>query len=378
MGRIMGDNTDKTTNLKDIFNDVVDNNSDFDAKKDAIYKDKVELQYDKLQKRQKENKKIKDLDLISQAKKNVKKIQEESTSYINATKKRKMFLNRQFSLAVPYGPKNVILMGAKTGDGKSSIGCNICYHELLQSGRPMYISNEENAGDVFNRVTCLFRKWAYLNHDKFTDEQNAIFEKSIATLSSRMTVIDNNFDSDIPHLTTSPEGVQSVFDSVLKMEYPPTVIILDYYQNISHSTTDPKMVPWQAQDKFAKMLDQYKNRLPCPVIVLAQMKPQAKDSTDFKHRIEGRITIYNTCTCAIEIRADREGLRTELIFHKNRFSESIGTSLFVGFDRGRFVEYSDNWVAQSKLKRLKKEEQKMMKYITKAKPEEEPEDEGEE
>jgi len=284
----------------------------------------------------------------------IAEIQKDSREYIEAARKAMMFISKEFKDIVPFFRKNLILIGGKTGEGKSTTVANIVSSTMKQSDREtgarkrvLVITNEEKREDVYNRITCLAKGWHYTNHNKFTDEQAATFEKYIPILAKDgwLTVVDDTFGSTkeapISGMTTSLEGIQTIFDNLIRDEIYYDVVIIDYYQNIKLSKKNPSLDEWKVQAMLAAVLDQYKNTYPAPIVLLAQVSPPDKEGkSSFKSRIEGRKVILNVCTCCIEIVADRENLKTEWIVHKSRFNESVGGKFFTGYSNGRFVPYT--------------------------------------
>lgn len=296
-------------------------------------------------------------------------LQHENQEYMRSAKIAMGFVNSTFKKVVPYFRKNIILIGAKTGDGKSTTAANIIYSTISQknpiTGKPrraLVITNEERREDVYNRVTCLARGWHYTNHDEFTDEQIEFFDKSIEVLTrtQRLQVVDNTFKGTMG-LTSSIEGIQTIFDNLIRDKVYYDVIIIDYYQNVNHSKKDPHLNQWEAQAKLANLLDRYKNIYPAPIVVLAQTNPPDKSNTPFQQRIRGRKSIVDVSTCVLEMVADRENLRTQWIVHKNRFVESIGQGFFTGYNKGRFVEYTKEF----QINVAKYKEEKMARSVLK-------------
>ena len=76
--------------------------------------------------------------------------------------------------------------------------------------------------------------------------------------SGKFTVIEDTYEG-ISGWTTTPEGIELIFDNLIKNEEWYDAVIIDYYQNISSSKTDPSMVPWQVQEKFNNMIDKMKH-----------------------------------------------------------------------------------------------------------------------
>lgn len=284
-------------------------------------------------------------------------VQKESREYIEAARNGIVFINSAFSGKVPFFRKNLILIGGKTGEGKSTTVANIVATTMREISpitgkrcRVLVLTNEEKAEDVYNRITCFAKGWHYTNHDKFTDEQSKEFERYIPILAKDgwLTVVDDNFGSTPENqtsgVTTSIEGIQAVFDGLIRDGVYYDAVLIDYYQNVKFSKKNPYLNEWEVQAQFAAMLDKYKNLYPAPIVLMAQVSPPNEDNTvPFKVRIEGRKSILNVSTCSMEMIADRENKCTEWVVHKSRFNEHVGNSFHTGYDKGRFVLHSDEF-----------------------------------
>jgi KaiC/GvpD/RAD55 family RecA-like ATPase len=245
---------------------------------------------------------------------------------------------------MPFFRKNLILIGALTGSGKSTATANITLATILQGERVLVITNEETPDDVYGRVVALIKGWAYTKHENFSDEQKQITKEMIPILAQRLVVIDHNYKG-LSDFTTSIEGIQGIFDSLLKNDTKFGCIIIDYYQNVASSKQNPSATTNEISERFAKMLDKFKNEYPAPIVLLSQLMPtNPKSPAAFRDRIEGRKIITNVATCAVELRANREQGCSEWIFHKSRFNEFIGKSVTTGFQRGKYVKYDANFV----------------------------------
>jgi len=156
-----------------------------------------------------------------------------SRNYIQAARNCMKFINSAFDGIIPYFRKNLILIGGKTGEGKSTAVANIVASTLKQIDpvtgkrcRVLVISNEESVEDVYNRITSFAKGWSYVNHDKFTDEQIQVFDEYIQVLTKDgwLNVIDDSYggtpEAPVSGVTTSIEGIQAIFDNLLKGEEP--------------------------------------------------------------------------------------------------------------------------------------------------------------
>lgn len=278
-------------------------------------------------------------------------LQKENMDYMYAAKKKMRFMNKEFDDAIPFYRKNLILIGGATGDGKSTTVANIISESISQVDEEgkrrkiLVITNEEKAEDVYNRVTCLGKGWHYTNHDKFDDAKVKFLTEAIKPLSSVLTVVDDTYGGS-SGVTTTLEGICDIFENLLANKTWYSAVLIDYYQNVDTSRMNPEMNQYQVQAALAKKLDKYKNRYPAPIIVLAQVRPADEANTPFKIRVEGSKSISNVSTCAIELVAHKEELKSQWIIHKSRFNEAVGAGIETGYDMGRHVEYNDEFRAK--------------------------------
>lgn len=330
------------------------------AKELTLKERKVELELEKLEKNDRELSTAQNTNYSGLSEGQIINIQKESREYIEAARNGILFINKAFNGKIPFFRKNLILIGGKTGEGKSTTIANIVATTMRTESpiagrrcKVLVLTNEEKAEDVYNRITCFAKGWHYTNHDKFSDEQVQTFDKYIPILAKDgwLTVVDDNFGStdenQISGVTTSIEGIQAVFDGLIRDGVYYDAILIDYYQNVKFSKKNPYLNEWEVQAQFAAMLDKYKNIYPAPIVLMAQVSPPNEENTvPFKVRIEGRKSILNVATCSIEMIADRENKCTEWVIHKSRFNEYVGDSFTTGYDKGRFVIHSDEFKKQ--------------------------------
>jgi hypothetical protein len=337
--------------------ELMKKDAELDRLKDEISLKKAKLdqnrytqQLEELEQNQKDLAIAKNLDFSCMSLEQQESTLKEFDDYFAAAKKKMIFINQTFSEFVPFFRKNLLLLGASTGKGKSTAAANIAFSLLRQRNpetgklyRCMVITNEERAEDVYNRVTFLGRGWHYVNHDEFTPEQISVCRQAIPALANggRLMVVDNTYGG-AHGITTSIEGIESIFENMIAKGDFYDCIIIDYYQNIINSKKNPYLDEFKVQAKLARMLDQYKNIYPAPIVLLAQVNPltDEDDHTPFNRRIAGRKLIMDVCTFAAEMSIDYARRATQFVFWKSRFTKAVGQSLLAGYDKGKLVPYT--------------------------------------
>lgn len=319
--------------------------------KDLILREhRVELQLGTLLKNKEELEKGKSIDFSSLPKEYVDELVSSSNEYIDAAKKSMCFMNEDFRLIVPYFKKNLILIGADTGDGKSTTVANVIYSTVMtinpatgKPGRVMVLSNEEAPEDFYNRITAIHKGLKYTNHNLITDGERDEYAKFIPKWCENniLSIIGDTYQG-ISGWTTTLEGIEKIFTSLLESANPPDVVILDYYQNIKQSKNNPELDQYKCQSMFAAFLDKMKLVYPGPIVVMAQMKRLAgdEDTTPFNVRLKGSKEICDKATFIAEITPERALLRSRWKVWKSRFNDSTGEEFHIGYDRGKFVPYS--------------------------------------
>lgn len=299
-------------------------------------------------------------------------IQKSNDDYMEAAKHAMTFIDPVFDHLIPFFRKNFILIGARTGEGKSTAVANIAYTTIAKTNpltgklrRVLVLTNEERSEDFYNRITALIKKWHYTSHSKFTDEQRSVFSKMIPMLASsgNLTVIDNNHNGS-HGVTTSLEGIEGIFENLIKNGEFYDAILIDYYQNIIHSKNFPHLSENEVQARLSRMMDKYKNIYPAPIVMMAQITPLDKEGKlPFQHRIKGRKLIMDPSTCAIEMIRDVKLSSTRWIVHKSRFTEAIGMDITTGYDKGKFVPYTTAFVENVQKMAYEREARRINKQI---------------
>jgi predicted ATP-dependent serine protease len=312
--------------------------NDLDVKSTKIKEVRTNTQYKRIVENETKAQAMDKIDLFNRSPDYYEKLAEDNSEYLDSAKESPEFLTEDFNDVVPFFPKNLIIIGAKSGEGKSTIASNIALGTISQNKHCLMITNEEVDTDVFNRITCLIKKWKYTNHKEFTAEQKAAFNANYKFLGNRLSVI-NDMSNGTGGATTTLQGLRSILDKVVASEIKPGCIIIDYFQNICEDIETAGEGEYFVLKRVASLLDKYRKYVGCPIVVMVQLKAQADEASDFKFRIEHCKEIYTKATCALEVKADRENHRTIFTPHKGRFNEHLGKDIPVGFDKGRYVKY---------------------------------------
>jgi replicative DNA helicase len=344
-----------STISKDIVRDNISQVADLAKKEFELRKAKVEIQHENLNKQLKELEGFK-IFKIGATDEKIESLKFQNREYIQLAKTGSVFLNiNDFKGCVPMFARNLIFIGAETGHGKSTLTANIALQFLAQSKRVLIVTNEEHPTDVLNRIICLIKGWAYHDHANITKEQQQEFDKMYPTLCKRLEIIDDSYNG-VGGLTTTIEGLKTIQSSLKDQKEKYDIVIHDYYQNTNASNKNPSMSVYDVQHEVGRSWDQFKNVYNAPIILLAQLKALAKDddSTPFKERIEGRKSIFNFCTCAIEARANKQTQTTEWTFYKSRFQKSIGLTIKTGFEYGKYVKHDIEFSQKIEKQRMDK------------------------
>jgi hypothetical protein len=334
------------------------------SKKFKIEQKRVDVQFQQALEAENDLKIANSLDFGQFSQEQVEQLKQENADYIAAAKEPLVFINRDCDQLIPFFRRNLILVGAISGQGKSTAAANIARSVLAQKdpvtkqkAKVLVITNEQNVNDFYNAIICQIKRWPYSNHSKITPEQQKTFDEcyDLLTKDGWLTVIGDNHGGT-SGLTTSIEGMTSIFENLVNEKIHYSAIIIDYYQNVQFSKLDPTLNEWGVQAKFAGLLDRMKNIYTAPIVLMAQIntKKEKDDSTPFQYRIQGRKVIYTKCTCAVELTAEPEHQRSQLFIRKSRFLEAQNQALFLGYDSGRYVRYDKEFIKKIEEKKAQR------------------------
>lgn len=331
---------------------------DLAEKEFIIRKMKANNAMEQIEQANREMQETKELSFASLTDSQIDAIRLDNLEYLKNAKNNSMFICKTFGDSIPLFARNLIVISGESGNGKSTTVANMTSTMIGEISkvtgkrkRVLVISNEESASDVYNRITCLAKGWEYSDHGNFSAEQIDTFDKMIKALAKYVTVVDKNhgviYGKGIG-LTSSLEGIQSIFEDLVSNKIHYDCIIIDYYQNVKTSKKKPWMDQYSVQADLAAMLDMYKNICSAPIVIFSQMKPQDKEeSKQFEDRMKGSKQIFVASTVSIEMKPYPEDLKTKWIIHKNRFTKATNNKHFwTGFDHGRFVDIDNEFQAK--------------------------------
>lgn len=282
----------------------------------------------------------------------IKSVQENSRVYFEGAKNGMVFLHETFRKWVPMWGGNIVLIGARTGGGKSSVAANLIFSTIQQKNpvtgknrKVLCISAEETPVQVFSRLTCLARNWNFNEQDEFTDEQKEELVDFIPKWAKNGVSV---IGEDGRGSTSSIDGISAILDNLLETKTHYDLILIDYIQKITTSKKNPQMQQFMVLKEVMNLLDAFKNSYPGAICVLSQLKANdAEETLDFQDRLRGSKDIITPTTVALELVAEPKMLRSRFIVRKNRYKGStLGGHVDMGYDRGRFVPYSEEFQKQ--------------------------------
>lgn len=262
--------------------------------------------------------------------------------YRQMLKERITFINPSLTTVVPFTRENLYLICAYSGNGKSTIAANISYPLWQQQKKILVISNEESKQDVIFRIACLHLGENFNEYKKGRMPLTTI--KKIMNLFPAITqwvkVIDVNYKDG---LTTKAEGIENLLEAVRNKDF--SCVMIDYYQLAKYSARDPSANPYTVLDKLRIFFGKYIKNSNIPIVVFAQLHSMGKrNNKDLDSRIKDCPAVYEPSTVVIEVVPDFENQTSDFKIHKDRFG-AAGFRVSCGFDKGKFVDMDEDFVA---------------------------------
>jgi len=340
-------------------------------KRTDVMERELEIKHKRLQESLEMEEAFNNFDVSAGIKEEYARLAIENEEYIKLAKNAKVFLNlNAFKDKIPLFPRNIIYLSAETGKGKSTTVANLTYSYLKGSPKKvLIITNEENPKDVLNRVVFLNEGWYYKGPDEVTEEEAKVCKRYYDAFAERGLHVMHDFSNGVGGTTTTLEGIQLICRIIKKKyeegdEKPYDLILIDYIQKVEGSTKSNE-ASWIILKKIMYYLDNFKNIYPAPIVIFGQQKTDSSGEQAYKEKIEGWKGISNVATTVVEIKTDFENLRTEWIIRKNRFKGAVGSSIFTGYENGRFIDYTPEFANKTEISKEKKQHKDLLGSVFK-------------
>lgn len=232
--------------------------------------------------------------------------------------------------------QGLIIIGAKTGQGKSTTLANILagFMEAKKEGhRALVITNEETTASVYNRIACVMLKQSFKAfHNAQLPEHIELEVQTLAQdLIEHIVVEEGNKQFDMTDSSHVKSALAYASEGGFKLA------CLDYFQTVTQDSEHPERGPVEVSKDLGFFLKDYGRRVTIPVVAFAQLHPSS-EMPDFAQRVQNDRTIVNHCFIAIEIIPDFETKTTQAIVHKDRMGGGQGKKYTFVFEGGRFVK----------------------------------------
>lgn len=169
---------------------------------------------------------------------------------------------------VQFKPKELTVVGAATGGGKSLLGMNLAAHIALRRGLPVLVASMEmNRKELIARLTAAEAgvRLDHLIRRKLTDEDWS----RIAKVSGRMQNARNFILDDSPALTVPK--IRARVRWMVSQGTPPAMVVVDYMQLITpEGSKGGDASRAQEVAKISRGLKLIADEFTVPVIALAQ------------------------------------------------------------------------------------------------------------
>lgn len=263
--------------------------------------------------------------------------------YRTMLKQKITFINGTLTSFVPFTRENLYLVCAYSGSGKSTICANVSYPLWKEGKKTLVISNEESKHDVLFRIACLELGYNFNDYKKGT-MPNDMAAKAMALfpdIAKYVKVLDINYKDG---LTTKVEGVKNALEKIKDQGY--SCAMIDYFQLIQFSVSDPKKDRYSVLTDFRIWLGQYIKKSDIPIVLFAQLHSMGKrKNEDLDSRIKDCPSVYETATVVIEVVPDFKNKCSNFVIKKDRFGLQ-GTRMTMGFENGRFINYTAQFQAK--------------------------------
>lgn len=190
---------------------------------------------------------------------------------------------RDLNEVVQFKPKELTVVGAGTGGGKSLFAMNLGAHVALRKGMPVLVASlEMGRRELLARLTAAEAgvELGHLVRRQVTDDDWEL----IAKVDARMRNAHNFILDDSPALTV--EKIRARVRWMHAQGTPPGMVLVDYLQLVSPSSSGPGANRTQEVAGISRGLKRLAHEFDVPVVALAQFNRGAVGRqplvTDFK------------------------------------------------------------------------------------------------
>lgn len=334
---------------------------ELESKKHYVETKRIDDQFDRYKQAEIRAEKLKNIDFSKIKPDRTEQFKNQNLEAFAAYRNAKSFIGPMFDRIVPFTPKELILILGQTGGGKTATTANLVWSTVKQKnpktgqyGRVLVISNEETETDILNRIACLYmletegndnEQWYYVDRQRFSAEQVSKLNNFIDRFygSGLINIIGLDYEGEL-EFTCYLENIKGILDHAASKPGQYDCIVLDYYQQIRMSLAKPDLNQWLVQAEFAAMINSYKEKVGCPIVIMAQTDEPKKDKT-WKERIVGTKAIAQPCSFIMEVCAKKSTFTTDWIIHKARYAGNGTSKVVTGFKYGRTVPIDDGFQA---------------------------------
>ena len=227
-----------------------------------------------------------------------------------------------------YKPGDLIVVAAKTGDGKTSFALNaVEAASVIGDSATLYINTEMSHEQIALRWGSIL---SGIEHDKIRN--GSITNEELSIIANAYARLENSkfYPVTVPNLDAAK--LQSLA-RIAKLKKNAKLIILDYIGRMD--TSDPKIPEWKVLYNTVKTMKQMAQNLEVAVLVLCQLT--------YEGFIQGSKQIKNECDLMLELKPlgpeELEDLKPQydavnykLVVVKNRDGRA-GDSIPLNFDK---------------------------------------------
>lgn len=190
-------------------------------------------------------------------------------------------------LTLGYKPGDLIVVAAKTGDGKTSFALNAVEAGSVRGdSATLYINTEMSHQQIALRWGSIL---SGINHDKI--RYGSITNEELSIIANAYARLENSsfFPVTVPNL--NPAKLQSLA-RIAKLKKDAKLVILDYIGRMD--TSDPKIPEWKVLYNVVKSMKQLAQNLEVAILVLVQLT--------FEGFVQGSKQIKNECDLMLELK----------------------------------------------------------------------------